>query len=208
MPMRASLFWPPDIRPVELVVAAARVGADDDARNAGQLAPQVERDLIARALALVLRHEEQLNEAAARAAAAKAAAATAAAAPALAMIVSASGTSCCVICSSRLMMASVRSMRVPGGELSRHLDDAFVGLRRQLGVQQREHQHGRDDRRDANRDHDRTMHERLVQEPPIRVVHPFEEVLAPREQAAADPVRSSLRAAAASAGARTAPAPA
>jgi hypothetical protein len=52
------------------------------------------------------------------------------------------------------MIASVRSMRVPAAQLGRHHDDAFIGLRRELGVEKREHQHGRDHRQHADADDD------------------------------------------------------
>ena len=56
--------------PVDLVVAADGVRADDHARDAGQLPPQLHRDLFARSLPLVLRRQQQLHVAAVDAAAA------------------------------------------------------------------------------------------------------------------------------------------
>ncbi len=62
-----------------VVLAAGRTGADDDAGNARQLAAQLHRDLLVGALALVARHQPDVDVAAVRGAAAEAAAATAAA---------------------------------------------------------------------------------------------------------------------------------
>ena len=76
------------------------------------------------------------------------------------------------------MMASVRSMRVPAASSADTWTDAFVGLRRQLGIEEREHEDRGDDRHSAHADDDRPMRQRLVQEPAIRVVHALEEALA------------------------------
>ena len=64
--------------PVQLAVAARRVGAHDHARNARELTPEIDGDLIARARALVLRFEKELQVAAIHAAAAEPAGSTAA----------------------------------------------------------------------------------------------------------------------------------
>ena len=171
---------------VDLVVAAAGIGAHDDARNARQLPPQIERDLIAGALAFVLRDEEELDEAAARSAAAEAAAAAAAADPALAMIVSRLGHELPDhLLEPRHDGVGPLDARA-GGELGGHRDHAFVGLRRELGVEQREHQHRRDHRQHTCANDHRPMGERLMQKPPIRVIHPIEESFARREELSAE----------------------
>ena len=61
-----------------VLLAAGRAGADDHAGNAGQLAAQLHGDLFVGALALVARHQADVDVAAVRRAAAEAAATTAA----------------------------------------------------------------------------------------------------------------------------------
>ena len=134
---------------VQLEVAAAGRGADDDAGKPGELAAQVLRDLIVRARALFARRRSLTctvprlvwppppNPPPPP--------------PPLVRMVVISGTACRTMSSSRIIVASVISTFVPSGELGVDVDLAFVGLRQQLDADQRIQHDGQDDQRRPRR---------------------------------------------------------
>ena len=154
---------------VQVLIAARRVRADDDAGNARKLAAQILRNLFARARPLVLRLQQDVDVAAAHRAAA--AAGNCRRRPALTMIVGRFGHQLVDRLldppQHRVGDLDARALR----QLHVHVDLALVGLRRELGRQRREDQRGGDDRGRGDADDDGAVLQRLVQQPAVAVVH-------------------------------------
>ena len=166
---------------IHLVVAARRVRPDDHARDPGELAAQIERNLLARAGPLVLRREDQLDVAAVAAAAAAARVRRSEAAAARARVHDHVGRFGHELPDHLLDPVEHRRRHLDAraaGQLHVHLHLALVGLRRELGRQLRIDQHRRHDRRGAQADHGRPVRERQVENLLVAVVHPFEHALA------------------------------
>jgi hypothetical protein len=169
--------------PVHLEVATGRIGAGDDARQARELAAEVLRDLLVRALALIARNQPQVERAAMRLRAAERPEAAAAdVRDEQLRFRHRAADHLLETQHHRLGALDARADRQLGGDV--HL--SFVGLRHQLGTDHRQHDHGGDEHRGGDSHHRGPVHERQANEARVALIHCREEALAGMVEGAED----------------------